>query len=63
MNDKPPCLEELLTQARHYIEVTAEEIEEARRRRAGIADALRAEFLGSRIYFNGSLAHGDALTP
>lgn len=60
---KPPSLEELLTQARHRVEVTPEEMEEARRRRAAIADALRKEFPGSRIYFNGSLAHGDALTP
>lgn len=63
MNDKPPSLEELLTQARHRIEVTSEEIEEARRRRGAITNALRKEFPGSRVYFNGSLAHGDALTP
>lgn len=63
MNDTPPSLEHLLTQARHRIEVTPEEIEEARRRREAIAAALRREFPGSRVYFNGSLAHGDALTP
>lgn len=63
MNEKLPSLEALLTQARHRIEVTPEEIEEARRRRESIANALRREFPGSRIYFNGSLAHGDALTP
>ncbi|RJQ79457.1 nucleotidyltransferase [Pseudonocardiaceae bacterium YIM PH 21723] len=63
MVNKLPTLEELLTQARHQIEVTPEEIEEARRRRETIANALRNEFPGSRVYFNGSLAHGDALTP
>ncbi len=63
MNDTPPSLEELLTQARHRIEVTPEEIDEARRRREAIANALQKEFPGSRVYFNGSLAHGDALTP
>lgn len=63
MNDTPPSLEELLTQARRRIEVTPKEIEEARRRREAIANALRGEFPGSRVYFNGSLAHGDALTP
>lgn len=63
MNDTPRTLEELLTQARHRVEVTPEEIEEARRRRNAIASTLRKEFPGSRVYFNGSLAHGDALTP
>ncbi len=63
MNDKPPTLEQLLTEARHRIEITEEEIQEARRRRERIADALRREFPRSRVYFNGSLAHGDALTP
>lgn len=63
MNYEPPSLEELLTQARHRIEVTSEEIDEARSRREAIADALRREFPGSPVYFNGSLAHGDALTP
>lgn len=28
-----------------------------------IAAALRAEFPGSKVYVNGSVAHGDALTP
>jgi predicted nucleotidyltransferase len=63
MIHKPSTLEELLTQARQRIQVTPEEIKEARRRREAIANALRKEFLGSRVYFNGSLAHGDALTP
>ena len=63
MNDKPPTLEQLLTQARYRIQITDEEIKEAKRRRELLATALRAEFPGSRVYFNGSLAHGDALTP
>lgn len=63
MNEDPSSLETLLTQARHRIEVTQEEIDEARDRREAIANALRKEFPGSRVYFNGSLAHGDALTP
>ena len=58
-----PTLEQLLEQARHRIQVTAEELAEAKRRRELIAAALRAEFPGSRVYFNGSVAHGDALTP
>lgn len=63
MNDARHHLEQLLTEARHRIEVTPQELEEARRRRRAIADAVRGEFPGSRVYFNGSLAHGDALTP
>ncbi|GAA2999653.1 hypothetical protein [Actinokineospora diospyrosa] len=63
MNDETCSLEELITQARETVEVTDQEIEEARARRQMIADALRLEFPGSWVYFNGSLAHGDALTP
>jgi predicted nucleotidyltransferase len=58
-----PTLEQLLDHARHRIEVTAEELAEAKRRRELIADALREAFPGSGVYFNGSVAHGDALTP
>jgi predicted nucleotidyltransferase len=58
-----PTLEQLLGQARLRIQVTDEELQEARRRREAIAAALRREFPGSRVYFNGSVAHGDALTP
>lgn len=56
-------LESLLEEARHRIEVLDKELVEARRRRDLIAAALRCEFRGSRIYVNGSVAHGDALTP
>jgi predicted nucleotidyltransferase len=59
----PPKLEELLEQARHRVEVEDKELAEARRRRDMIAAALRSEFPGSKVYVNGSVAHGDALTP
>jgi hypothetical protein len=55
-------LRELLDEARARIAVTDEELEEAKRRRELVRDALAAEF-GGRIYFNGSLAHGDANDP
>lgn len=60
---RPPTLEQLLEQARHNIEVLDEELREARRRRDLISAALRREFPNSRVYVNGSVAHGDALTP
>lgn len=56
-------LEPLLTDARKRIEVTQVELDEARRRRSVIALVLMREFPGSRVYVNGSIAHGDALTP
>lgn len=56
-------LERIVAEARHKIEVSDDELNEARRRRSAIGSALRAEFPGSRTYFNGSVAHGDALTP
>lgn len=56
-------LETLLTQARKRMEVTQVEIDEARRRRTVIVRILLREFPGSRWYGNGSIAHGDALTP
>jgi len=59
----PRRLEELLEQARRRVEVEDKELDEARRRRDMIADALRTEFAGSTVYVNGSVAHGDALTP
>jgi predicted nucleotidyltransferase len=58
-----PTLEQLLDRARLRIQVTDEELDEAKRRRELIAAALRKEFPDSRVYFNGSVAHGDALTP
>ena len=60
---KPPTLEALLQAARHRIEVDDAELKEARDRRDLIGAALRREFPGSRTYVNGSIAHGDALTP
>lgn len=56
-------LETLLTEARKRIEVTPDELDEARRRRGQLALILKKEFPGSRVYVNGSVAHGDALTP
>ncbi|WP_392342502.1 nucleotidyltransferase (plasmid) [Leifsonia sp. P73] len=56
-------LESVLDQARRRIEVRDEELLEARKRRDAVAASLRAEFAGSRTYVNGSIAHGDALTP
>ena len=58
-----PQLEQILDKARRHIEVTMPELTEARRRRDLLADALRVEFPGCRIYVNGSVAHGDALCP
>lgn len=54
----------VLGEARQRIQVSDEELDEARRRRDLLASTLRAEFgPGSRTYLNGSVAHGDALTP
>ena len=58
-----PTLEDLLDKARRRIEVTPAELDEARKRRRALAAALLREFPGSRTYVNGSVAHGDALTP
>lgn len=58
----PSALEAALNAARKRIEVHDDELKEARRRRKLLGDALRDEF-GGRIYFNGSVAHGDALFP
>jgi hypothetical protein len=56
-------LEDQLNEGRHKIEVTIEELREARRRRALLIDALLDAFPGARWYVNGSVAHGDANTP
>lgn len=58
-----PTIEKVVQDARQRIQVTDEELDEARKRRSAIASALLAEFPGARTYFNGSIAHGDALTP
>jgi len=57
------AVDEILADALTRIQVRRSEIDEAKRRRDLIAAALRAEFPGSRTYANGSVAHGDALTP
>jgi predicted nucleotidyltransferase len=56
-------LESLLTTGRKRVEVTKDELEEARERRDDVGSALKKAFPGSRVYVNGSVAHGDALTP
>lgn len=55
-------VENALNEARSRIQVTPEELVEARRRRDALAAALKLEF-GGRTYVNGSIAHGDALNP
>ena len=60
---RPPTIEQLLEDVRRRIQVTDDELREARRRRDLLAAALTAEFRGSRCYVNGSVAHGDALDP
>jgi len=56
-------VDNILTQARLTIEVSRAELDEARTRRSAIGSALQREFPGSRVYVNGSLAHGDANCP
>lgn len=59
-----PCfLDELLDAGRGRIEVPEPVLAEARRRREQIVAALRDAFPGCQIYFNGSVAHGDATDP
>lgn len=58
-----PSIEKVVNAARVRIQVTDAELDEARKRRGAIAAALLAEFPGARHYYNGSVAHGDALTP
>ncbi|MEW2582102.1 hypothetical protein [Streptomyces virginiae] len=56
-------LKQLLEEARRQIEVTDDELAEATRRRQLLTNALGRAFAGSTVYFNGSVAHGDANTP
>lgn len=58
-----PTVEELLESARRRTQVLQGELDEAKKRRSLIGAALLKEFPGSRTYVNGSVAHGDALTP
>lgn len=55
-------VESALNEARKRIQVTQDELDEARRRRSLLAECLKREF-GGRSYYNGSVAHGDALDP
>ncbi|MEV7345097.1 hypothetical protein [Streptomyces sp. NPDC093544] len=56
-------LASLLDEGRRKIQVTDEELDEAKRRRRLLAASVRRAFSGSISYFNGSVAHGDANTP
>lgn len=56
-------LAQLLNEGRRKIQVTDEELAEAKRRRQLLAASARRAFPGSTTYFNGSVAHGDANTP
>ena len=56
-------LAQLLDEGRRKIQVTDEELAEAKRRRRLLAASARRAFAGSTTYFNGSVAHGDANTP
>ncbi len=58
-----PTIEGHLEEARRRIQVAREELDEARRRRDLITQALLSEFPGSTVYVNGSIPHQDALTP
>jgi hypothetical protein len=60
---RPKSLQTLLDGARAQIAVTDAELGEARRRRGLVEMALLKAVPGSRVYFNGSIAHGDANTP
>jgi hypothetical protein len=57
-----PYLEKMLIEARERVQVSRAELDEARSRRSRIKKALIREF-GGEVYYNGSIAHGDALTP
>ncbi|GAA4893133.1 hypothetical protein [Actinomycetospora straminea] len=59
----PSFLDELLDAGRGRIEVPDPVLAEARRRREQIVAALRNAFPGAAVYFNGSVAHGDATDP
>lgn len=62
-NENDESLESQLTAGRKRVEVTEAELKEARERRDDVGAALKKAFPGSRVYVNGSVAHGDALTP
>jgi len=56
-------LAQFLDEGRRKIQVTDEELDEAKRRRRLLAASARRAFPGSTTYFNGSVAHDDANTP
>lgn len=57
------ALDQLLDAGRPRIEVPDPVLAEARRRRGQIETALRSAFPGCTVYYNGSVAHGDAIDP
>lgn len=62
VSQETTTIEKALNAARERIQVTREELDEARRRRGLLEATLEREF-GGRTYVNGSIAHGDALNP
>lgn len=56
-------LDQIANAARRRIEVSDEELGEVRKRRGALVAVLDRTFVGGRTYVNGSIAHGDALTP
>lgn len=56
-------LDELLDTARAEIQVPNDVLAEARARRDQVVATLRDLFPGGAVYYNGSLAHGDAINP
>lgn len=62
VSQETSTIEKALNAARKRIQVTPDELDEARRRRGLLEATLKREF-GGRTYVNGSIAHGDALNP
>lgn len=60
---KVPTVNKVLEEARRRVEVADDELDEARTRRDKLRNLMEKEFAGSETYVNGSVAHGDALTP
>jgi hypothetical protein len=56
-------LNDVLADALQRVQVNEPELVLAKDWREDIANILRKTFPGCRIYYNGSVAHGDALTP
>lgn len=61
--DKTIDLDKVLAEALERVQVNEPELVLAKEWRKDITDILRETFPDCRIYYNGSVAHGDALTP